>query len=130
MNVGLGLRGMGSNVLLVLDVLLNDGQWCVTYRGDKIAIGPKRWQATLEERKVLSQFARTQPLDLLDETVNSVLWIHINKQMHMIWHHFQLDKISVPCDAHTLHNTFERLISAIHKNRAAVLRAPHNVVLA
>ena len=90
MNVGLGLRGMGLNVLLVLDVLLNDGQRCATYRGDKIAIGPKRWKAAFEERKVLAQLARAQSLDLLDETVNAVLRIHIHEQMHMIWHHFHL----------------------------------------
>jgi hypothetical protein len=45
---------MGSDVLLVLDVLFNDGQRCAAYGRDKIAIGPKRWEAALEERKVLA----------------------------------------------------------------------------
>lgn len=62
--------------------------------------------------------------------MDAVLGVHINKQMHMVWHHFQLDELRLASAAHSGHDLFERFVGPINQYRATVLRAPHNVVLA
>lgn len=117
-------------MLLLLDVLFDDGQWCATHGRDKVTVGPQRRQATLEKGKVLAQFPRTRPLNFFDESVNAVLRIDVDQQVHVIWHHLEFDQISIARQAHARNNDFKRLVHAINQHGATVLRAPHDVVFA
>jgi len=49
--VGLGAGHRLSDVLLVLDVLLDHSKQCAAHRGCEVTVRPERWKAALEPRE-------------------------------------------------------------------------------
>ena len=71
-------------MLLVLDILLDDGQWCPAYGAHKIASCPERGQFPLEYRKLLAQEPRRTAFDEPDQPMYAELRVTLYQQMHVI----------------------------------------------
>jgi len=74
-------------MFLLLDILLDDAQGSTTCCADKIGIRPQRGQFSLEFRELLSQASRGTTFDEFHQPMDPKLGVHIDQEMHMIWHH-------------------------------------------
>jgi hypothetical protein len=75
--------------LLVLDVLLDDGQGSAPNRAHKIGIRPQGGQLAAQCRKLLPQEPTTSAFDEAYQSVNAKLGVALNQQMHMVMHDLQ-----------------------------------------
>jgi hypothetical protein len=70
------------------------------------------------------------PLDLLDETMDSILWIALNKKMYMVGHCLDFNYVTKTLAANLTNNLLESHINRINDYISPVLRAPNHMVLA
>src|SRR5262245_55776438 len=76
-NRSLSWRWITSHLLLLLDVLLDDGQWGTTHGRHKIAVRPERGQPRAEPGEFLPQEPRGAAFDEPDEPMNTVLRVNL-----------------------------------------------------
>lgn len=119
-----------SDVFLVFDVLLDNGQWCATYGGDKVAVSPKRRKPGSAPGKFLSQVAGRTTFDTFDNDVDSQLRIDIEQQVYMVGHHFHLKDFAAQFFADLAHDFLQPFVCAIDKHFFPVLWTKDNVVMA
>lgn len=116
-------------ISLIFNVLLNDRKRSATHRGDEIAICPKRWQATLKVLKFCPKRSTASALYLLDESMDSVLRITLNKKVHMIGHCFKFNYLTKTLATNLANNLIESQINRINDYTSPVLRAPNHMIL-
>ena len=80
---------------MVFDILFDDRDGCATNGGHKIGIGPERRQARTQGAKLLPEHARGFTFDEFDGTVDAVLRIYFQKQMHVVRHDFHFNDFDV-----------------------------------
>jgi hypothetical protein len=122
-------RALHSNALLCFDVTSNRGLRDGADRRAEIGSVPKCRQARTKMRKFHSQHPRRVRFDLSDELCRRPPRIRLNKQMHVIWQHFERVNFHV-AQCRRLNDQFDKAcLDAARQHRAPVLRAPDNVVL-
>jgi putative transposase len=125
-----GTDGFHSDTLLVLDVLLDNGQRRAANSRDKVGVRPERWQPATQRWVLRAQEPGRTALDQLYQPVDSELWIDFNEQMYVIGHHFHLDQFRTGFKDHFPNQILEPFINAVDQDLATILGAENNVVLA
>jgi hypothetical protein len=125
-----GANGFHLNVLLVFDVLLDNGQWCAPNCGDEVGVGPERRQSTAKDREFQSEEPGRTALDQLDQSMDSELWIDFDQKMDVIGHHLHLDQLASQFNDLLPNQRLESLVDTVDQHFAAVFGAKYDVVLA
>src|SRR6266700_5639369 len=97
------------DMLLLLNVLFDDGERCSSRSTHKITIGPQGGQFSLQNRECLTQEPRRTAFDELHQAMNTQLRINAYYEMYMIRHHFQFINFGLILLAHFPKNMFESL---------------------
>jgi hypothetical protein len=66
--------------------------------------------------------------DELNKPMNTVLWVHINEQVDVIGHDFQLQQLCSYVSTDLGDNGLERHVNPIDQDRTAVLGTPDDVI--
>ena len=118
------------DVLLVLNILHDDGQGRTAYSANKIAIRPQSGQTAFNLREFFTQQARTPTFDKLNQAMNTKLRIATKQDMHMIRHDFQFDQIRTRFSADINYDLFQPCINAINQYFASILGTKDDMIFA
>lgn len=119
----------GLPPLLVLDVPCHNRTGNRPNRPGVIAATPKRWEPAPQFGKLLAQHPGSEPLDPVDYLSDTQCRVTFYKQVDMIRHDAEVVDGHVQFATLLVNQADKPLLNLPGENRAAVLRAPHNVVL-
>lgn len=122
-------HGHRSDAFLVLDVFANGRFGNVPNGACKVRARPQRRQARTQVRELLTQKPGRRPLKAVYDLGRRARGISLNEQVNVVWHHFCLVNQEAVFGGNFREQLLKAHINGRHKNGAAVLRAPHKVIL-
>lgn len=122
-------HGHRSDAFLVLDVLADGCFGNVPNGAREVRARPQRWKTRTQVRKLLTQEPRRRPLKAVDDLGRRARRVRFYKQVNVIWHHLRLVHQEAMFSGNLRKQLFQAHINRWHENGAAVLRAPHKVIL-
>lgn len=115
-------------MLLVLHVLLNDFERCAAHGGAKITVCPEGGYTGFEPFKLLPENTAGTAFRLLDELVDTELWIYLHQKVNVVGHDFHCHEVAFGLRCNLSNDYFQALIYSIHQHRTPVLWCPYDVI--
>jgi hypothetical protein len=115
--------------LLVGNVLLYAAAGNAPNRTDEIASAPQRWQSALEKGELVAKRMRRGAFEPVCEFCRAPARVGLDKQVNVVWHHFKRVSRNLKLRCLLGQQNLKPIGYITNKNRAAVLRTPHDVVL-
>ena len=117
-------------MLLLLTVLVEDGERCSSRSMHKITIGPQGWQWSLQTSACLTQESSRTAFDQLYQAMQSKLRSNASPHLDRIRHHFQFLNFGLMLLAHFPNTLFESLFNRRNQHLPAILRTPDHMLVA
>src|SRR3989442_1644078 len=116
-------------MLLLLNVLLDDGKRRAPSGRTKIRVRPQRRQLPFEHGKFLAQKPGGPSLDQLHQSMDAQLRIDTYQQMDMIEHHFEFFNLGVVFFADLANDLFQPIIDRRHEHLPPVFGTPDHMIV-
>ncbi len=115
--------------LLILNVLFDNRQRCSANSYHTITVGPEGWYPGSKRFELSPQYSGSEALNIFHQAVYAELRVHFNQKVHMVGHHFHLDKIGFKLLNLLLDKFLKPFIDCINKHGSLVFGTPYHMIL-
>jgi hypothetical protein len=118
------------DMLLLLNVLLHQREWCAPSSRTKIRVRPQGWQLPLQHRKLLTQETRGTALDQLLQAMNAEVGIDAHRPVGHDRASLRVLQSRLMLFTHLTHNLFQSLLNRRKEHLPAIFRTPDHMRVA